>query len=115
MYNTFSDSINEIIMKILLSKYLTNSELSSIQRKLSHLFGEYKYSKIKYLDVINFDYACRCGYDNIVKYLVEHGADVQRNKDALIEACKNRPGGVNKYLTDIWEKVEGNENSSIKK
>jgi len=38
------------------------------------------------------DCACANGHFTIVKYLVEHDADVQGNKEALTEACYNNHG-----------------------
>ena len=43
------------------------------------------------------------GYVNIVKYLVEHGADVQGNEDAFTAACRN---GHENFFKNTYRNVE---------
>ena len=96
IFNALNSSLNEIVIELLLcSKYgkkVTNSDLSSKQRKLLHLDKEYRYSKEiieKNNKTITLYDACKYGYETIVKCLVQHGDDVQGNENALAEACKN--------------------------
>ena len=46
---------------------------------------------------------------------MEHGADVQRNKEALKEACKNGNETIIKYLVEHGADVQRNEYALIGK
>ena len=147
IYCTVQKNIYEKIIQLLLCyqnrKELTNSDLLSIQRKLSHLDKEFRYSKIlikgefstptttrenkfenilKYLEFYRADFQkikdtltepCENGYENIVKYIVEHGADVQGNKKALALASKNGHETIVKYLVERGADVQGNGDALI--
>jgi len=99
-----SSNINEIIIELLLCcKYgrkLTNIDVSLKQIKLSHLDKEYRYykEKIRKENFIDLHDACKNGCEITVKYLGEHGADVQGNKEALTIASKIGNETIVKYL-----------------
>jgi len=47
-------------------------------------------------------------HETIVKYLVEHGANVQGNKDVLEYACIYGHETIVKYLVENGADVQGN-------
>ena len=142
-YCTVNNNINEIIIELLFcfqyGKSLTESELSSKQKKISLLYEEYMYiKKIIKKNYINLrivcekgyeiivkglfehrfqdcrydlERACSSGFETVVKYLVENGANVYRNKDALTEACRNEHETIVKYLVEHGADVKGNEDA----
>ena len=115
IFNALNSSVNEIVIELLLfckyGKKLTNNDLSSKQRKLLHLDKEYRYSKEiieKNNRTITLYDACIHGYETIVKCLVQHGANVQGNVNALAEACENGHETIVKCLVEHGADVQGN-------
>jgi len=70
------------------------------KRKMNQNFGnEWKTSNKKALF-----WACSNEHETIVNCLVEYGAKIQGNEDALIGACRNGVINIVKYFSRIWSK-----------
>ncbi|KAG4083869.1 ankyrin [Neocallimastix lanati (nom. inval.)] len=115
LFKTFKFFDNEFIINILLIHYKNKQPISKsdLKKKLSiYRFGKKKHNSYYDSVIIYLNKACengnetmvKSGNENIVKYLVEHEADINKETDngqtPLFDACRKENENIVKYLVE---------------